>query len=83
VHRLEDGQEIGMHCDQSELGKAVDLGYGTGVFRIVVERFFLFHIFFIFFMIFFHIFFISLIIFFEPPLGLGLVHRGRCTLKWG
>jgi hypothetical protein len=57
VHRLEDGQEIGMHCDQSELGKAVDLGCGTGVFCIVVERFFLFHIFFIFFMIFFSYFF--------------------------
>jgi hypothetical protein len=57
VHRLEDRQEIGLHCDQSELGKAVNLGRGTGIFCIVVERSFFFHIFLIFFMIFFHIFF--------------------------
>jgi hypothetical protein len=49
VHGLEDRQKIGMHCDQSELGKAVDLGHGTGILCIVVERHCLFYFFFIFF----------------------------------
>jgi hypothetical protein len=39
VHGLEDGQEINMHRDQLELGKVVDLGPGTGILCIVVERY--------------------------------------------
>jgi hypothetical protein len=74
VHGLEDRQKVDMHGYWSALGGVVNLGHGTGIFRIVVERFFLFHMFLIFFMT--SYFFLSYS--FEPPLGLG-----HCTLKWG
>ena len=59
---LEDRETFSMHCCWSELGEAVNLGLGVGIFCIVVEGFLLFLFFFLFFLIY--------LLFFNPFEGL-------------
>jgi hypothetical protein len=71
VHGLEDRQEVDMHCYRSELGEAVHLGHGSGILCIVVERFYLVHIFLLFFMT-FHSFYLIDCFLLNPLQGLTL-----------
>jgi hypothetical protein len=66
VHGLEVRSKIDLHGYWSELGGAVNLGHGTGLFHISVEGFHLFHVLLIFFLI------LSYLSSFETLQGLAL-----------